>query len=316
MNKLKVAITDRFHPQAMSLLERHPQIELVPLGPQVDALIIRSKTKIEKELCERLPNLKLVISTTSGFDHMSLKVAAEKGIVLMHTPEAHAQSVAELTFALLIGCARNLQNLRVDMDKGEWRNPQRAPGTLLQGKRLGIVGLGRIGSRVARMAKAFEMQVAACDPYQEDHVWEQLQIERLSYDEILRSQDILSYHVPLTPRTRYMFNKDCLEVIQDGLILINTCRGEVIQEVALLEGLSSRQIGGAGLDVFEYEPLKVNSPLLSMNHVFVTPHTGALTETAFLQASLEGANKLIQYVETGKTSDTLPPQTEWFRDSC
>ena len=317
--KVRVAITEKFHPVALARLTADPGIEIVAIEmmpkqselKHVEGLITRSRTRVDANLLSQTPNLKWVISTTAGFDHIDLKLTTSRGITVMHTPEAHAAGVAELTLGLMVGAARHFQSASTSLVEDRWR--KLGVGTELSGKSLGIVGLGRIGTRVAKIADALGLKLYGHDPYQNDAIYKQLPIERASFDEILRLCDIITFHVPLTPYTWHMFHMDCLEVIPQGQILINTSRGKVIEEKAVIEGLRSGALGAVGLDVFEIEPLKSGSPLLKLPGVLATPHIGALTSEAFLRASMEGAQKALDFIHKGTVSDTLPPQAEWYQ---
>ena len=178
----------------------------------------------------------------------------------------------------------------------------------LVGKTYGIIGLGRIGSRVAQLAEAFGMHVVAYDPYCEDKNFIDVDAERVSYEECLRRADVISFHVPLTKETQRMMNRSHFEYIQRGAIVVNTSRGPVISEPDLVEALEKGWVAAAGLDVFEKEPLPRTSHLLRLNNVVLTPHVGAASAEAFSKASEQAALKILAFFRNGTTSDTLPPK--------
>ncbi len=275
------------------------------------ALLIRSRTKIDAELLGRAPDLKVVITSTSGYDHIDLAETAKRDIVAMYTPEANSQSAAELTLTLMLGVLRRVNESTRLLRDGRWRD-ELGTGNELRGKTVGLIGLGRVGSRVAHLLQAFDCEVLAFDPYQSDEVFERLKIPRLGLTEVLAQAEILSLHVPLNSETRRLIRAETLELTQDGLILINTSRGKVIDESALVAALESKQIQAAGLDVFEHEPLARESRLRKMPQVLITPHIGAYTEEAFTRASESAIEKLIAFLKNGeivdKISDNLPHQ--------
>jgi D-3-phosphoglycerate dehydrogenase len=211
---------------------------------------------------------------------------------------------------VLAGASQIFQANRA-VKAGTWRD-NLLPGAELHRKTYGIVGLGRIGSRVAEIANAFGMSVVAYDPYAESAQFLNAEAERLALEELLKRADVISFHVPATAETQNMLNRSNLEYINRGVILINTSRGSVISEMDLCEALSQGWIGFAGLDVFEKEPLSRTSRLLSFQNVVLTPHIGAFTNEAFQKASEQAALKLIRFFMDGSTSDTLPPKAAWY----
>jgi len=319
--KKKILITDRFAQDSFLFLQQNSQFEVVradhphhlPLEHLVsaNALIIRSRTHINEELLKKARQLQLIITCTSGFDHIDLEATQKWGVTVMHTPTANVESAAQLTWGLVINCVHNIQQAHKMMKAGEWKRDL-ITGIELAGRTYGIVGLGRIGSRVAEMAQAFGMTVVAYDPYQEDEVFERLKIPRLSYEEVLKTADVVSFHVPKTLETEHMLNRSHFEYIHRGIVLINTSRGSVINENDLCEAVENGWIRSVGLDVYEKEPLPRTSKLLTYPNVVLTPHIGANTEDAFFKASHIAANKLMAFFVDGSTSDTLPPRAPWY----
>lgn len=319
--KKKILITDRFAHDSYLYLQQHSHFEVVrsdnpqhlPLEHLVsaNALIIRSRTKINEELLQKARQLQLIVTCTSGFDHIDLDATQKWGVTVMHTPTANIESAAQLTWGLVLNCVNNIPQASKMVKAGDW-NRDLITGMELTGRTYGIVGLGRIGSRVAELAQAFGMNVVAYDPYQEDDVFERLHIPRLSYEEVLKTADVLSFHVPKTLETEHMLNRSQFEYIHRGIVLINTSRGSVINENDLCEALEKGWLRSVGLDVFEKEPLHRNSNLLKYPNVVLTPHIGANTEDAFFKASQIAANKLMAFFVDGSTSDTLPPRAPWY----
>lgn len=319
--KKKILITDRFAQDSFLYLQQHSQFEIVrsdnpqhlPLEHLVSAhaLIIRSRTRIDEELLKKARQLQLIVTCTSGFDHIDLEATQKWGVTVMHTPTANIESAAQLTWGLVLSCVNNIQAAHKMVKAGEWNRDQ-ITGIELAGRNYGIVGLGRIGSRVAELAQAFGMNVVAYDPYQEDEVFERLAIPRLSYEEVLKTADVISFHVPKTLETEHMLNRSQFEYIHRGIVLINTSRGSVINENDLCEALEKGWLRSVGLDVYEKEPLNRNSNLLKYPNLVLTPHIGANTEDAFFKASQIAANKLMAFFVDGSTSDTLPPRAPWY----
>lgn len=317
----KILIMDRFSQESFLFLNQQPGYKVVRAeSPQkiplehltsANALIIRSKTRIDENLLKNSPQLQLIITATSGFDHIDLEATQKWGITVMHTPTANVESAAQLTWGLVLACSSQVLVGHRGIKAGEW-NREGIVGLELSGRTFGIIGLGRIGSRVAQIAKAFNMNVIAYDPYQEDDRFELLQVERLSYEEVLKTSDVISFHVPKTLETEQMLNRSHLEYIHRGMILINTSRGTVINENDLCEAIEKDYLRAVGLDVFEKEPLPRNSKLLNYPQVILTPHIGANTDEAFYKASSTAAEKLIRFFTDGSTSDTLPPRVAWY----
>lgn len=319
--KKNILITDRFSLESLLYLQRQTQFQVIQsphpfhipqeLLVEAHALIIRSKTPITEELLSKARQLQLIVTTTSGFDHIDLEATQKWGVTVMHTPMANQESAAQLTWGLVLQAVNNLQQGFEQVKKGHWQRDL-ITGRELSSLTYGIIGLGRIGQKVAKLAKAFNMNVIAYDPYQEDEVFENLNLPRMSYEEVLKSADIISFHVPKTLETEYMLNRSHLEYIQRGVILINTSRGSVIKENDLVEALRQGWIRAVGLDVFEKEPLSPQSNLLQYKNVFCTPHIGANTEEAFYKASEQGALKVVQFFTDGSTTDSLPPRVSWY----
>jgi D-3-phosphoglycerate dehydrogenase len=319
--KKKVLITDRFAQDSFLFLQQQNNLEIVrsdspqhlPLEQLVGAhaLIIRSRTKIDEELLKKARQLQVIITCTSGFDHIDLNATEKWGVTVMHTPTANIESASQLTWSLVLSCVNNLIPAYKMVKAGDWNRDQ-ITGMELAGRTYGIIGLGRIGSKVAEFAQAFGMTVIAYDPYQEDEVFERLKIPRMSYEEVLKSADVLSFHVPKTLETENMLNRSQFEYIHRGVVLVNTSRGSVINEQDLCEAIEKGWIRSAGLDVFDKEPLQRTSKLLNLPQVVLTPHIGANTEDAFYKASQIAANKLMGFFTAGSTSDTLPPRVPWY----
>jgi len=313
----KILVANRFSQESLLDLRRHPDLQfetaedLYQLKDQwasANGLLIRSGSKINKEVLGKMPELKVVISATSGFDHIDLKACTARGITVMHTPGANAQSAAELTWGLIIASQRKFLQASEQVAAGRWER-NALIGRELKGRTLGIIGFGRIGRKVHQFARAFEMTVRVYDPYIE--ISDFPDVSFFGYEEVVRKSDIVTYHVPLTSETRQMVKAATLDWFNDDATLINASRGETMCLSSLLKHMEEYPQFHVALDVFPTEPLPADSALFGYKNIFFTPHVGATTEQAIARASSEAVAKMIAFASTGATSDTLPPQTLW-----
>ncbi|RLI01631.1 3-phosphoglycerate dehydrogenase [Candidatus Bathyarchaeota archaeon] len=268
-----------------------------------DVLIVRSRTKVTREIIESGKHLKLIARAGSGLDNIDLKAAEEKGIAVINTPEASADSVAELTIGLMVALARKMILADSSMKQGKWLKKE-LMGFLLKGKKLGLIGLGNIGLRVARIAKAMGMKILVTKRVPPSpELLKSLEAEFLPLDELLRQSDIVSIHVPLSKETRNMIDAEEIGKMKDGAFLINTSRGEIVNEKALLNALRSGKLGGAALDVYSVEPPE-NLELIKQPNVICTPHIGAQTVEAQREASIRLAEKIIRFLHGSKSNSS------------
>jgi len=321
----KILITERFSLTTLIKMQKQSDWSVIhdlqwyqksdSQWADVNILIIRSQTKVDKKLLSIFPQLQLVITATAGFDHIDLGLCQSRNIRCFHCPSSHTASTAELTWALILACSRRLHEARTAITTGDW-DRNKIVGTELSNKSLGIIGLGRVGTHVAQIARAFQMKLFAYDPYQTDEAFDTTQAERVSLEELLSQSDVVSLHVPLTSRTRHLMGDLYLESLSPDSILINTCRGPIIHENALIQKLQARKIGAVGLDVFEYEPLSKDSKLFNFSNVVMTPHVGATTKEAFEKASEEAFIKVQHFLskDPSSTKDELPPRAPWWHD--
>jgi D-3-phosphoglycerate dehydrogenase len=256
----------------------HPlsSAELARLLPDCDGCIA-GLDEFNREALSAAHRLKVIARYGVGVDRVDLEAAKEKGIIVTNTPGANAVSVAELTIGLMLCLARSIPSLHAATCAGEW---PRLPGVALEGKTVGLLGLGAIGRQVARRLHAFDCVLVAYDPRPDEAFAREHHIELAPTEEVIRRADFLSLHVPLTPETRQMVNADFLSRMKQGAYLINTARGEVVDEQALYEALKSGHLRGAALDAFQKEPPGSDNPLLTLPQVVVTPHTGAHADSA------------------------------------
>lgn len=315
-----IIVSEVFAPQALAKLKSlgtHNVLtptnekELHEALTECEILIIRSRTRIDQNLLLKCPQLRLIVTATSGFDHINFEECRKRQIHMAYTPSANAQSTAELTLALILNLLRHLPMAAQAASSGAWRKhiPR---GHELKGMHLGIVGLGRVGQKVAKLGHAFGMRVHACDPYLEADVFKELQVEPLALSELFHVADVLTLHVPLTRETRHMINAQTLRSMNSDAYLINAARGELVNEAELCLALDEGLLRGAALDVFEREPLAKDSRLLKRANVLLSPHIGAYTESALLTASLETVDCVAEFLRTEKVKDPLPSHLPWF----
>lgn len=264
---------------------------------EADALVVRSATKVTPEIINNAPKLRAIARAGTGVDNVHVETASARGIVVMNAPGANSISVAELAMAQLLSMARKLPAADASMKQGKW-DKKSFLGEEVRGKVLGLAGLGRIGQEVARRAQAFEMTVIAHDPFISAEVAKNLGIELVSLDDLCARADYLSLHMPATPQTRHTFNAERLAKCKKGLKLINTARGELIDEAALAEAIKSGHIGGAALDVFTAEPT-TDHTLQMLPQVVASPHIAASTREGQELVGVETASALRDFLKTG-----------------
>jgi D-3-phosphoglycerate dehydrogenase / 2-oxoglutarate reductase len=279
------------------IVDYQPDINSAQLGlvaKNYDVLVVRSRTKISKEIIEAsAQNVKIIARVGVGLDNIDVKEAEARKIRVINSPEAAANSVSELVIGLMLSLARKIPFADTEMKRGNWVKKDLV-GIELRGKYLGIVGVGSIGRNIGRMGKALRMNLIGHDifPIDKDFIKE-VGLIVTDFNTIIESADFITCHVPLTPETRKMVNREKFSKMKSTAFLINTSRGEVIDEEALYDALSNRKIAGAGLDVFETEP-PTNNKLLKLPNVICTPHIGAQTYEAQELASIVIAEKIIQ----------------------
>lgn len=267
--------------------------ELVSSVKDYDVIIVRSRTKITKEVVDAAASARIIARVGVGLDNVDVKAAEEKKIRVINAPEAASIAVAELAIGLMISLARSIPRADAESKRGNWIKNE-LMGTQLSGKYLGIVGIGNIGRNIGRMAKALRMNLIGYDPYpiSREFITETGMIVT-DFNTLLESADFITCHVPATPETKHMFNAERFAKMKPTAYLVNTSRGEIIDENALYEALKNNKIAGAALDVFEVEP-PTNKQLLGLPNLVCTPHIGAQTREAQELASTVIAEKVIQ----------------------
>lgn len=300
---LKILIADQVEEICTTVLERAglnvvnrpglAELELLTIIPEYSGLIVRSGIKVSKEMILAGTNLKMIGRAGAGVDNIDTDAATRQGIVVMNTPGGNTVSAAEHTLAMMLSLARNIPQAHDSMRRGMWER-KRFVGTELQGKTLGIIGLGKIGREVALRCRAFGMTVIGFDPVLAPEVANKMNIELASLPDVLRRSDFISMHTPLTQETHHLLSDREFAVCKKGSRLVNCARGGIVDDSALLRALESGQLAGAALDVFEQEP-PTDSPLLLHPRVIATPHLGASTEDAQERVAEQVARQMVDY---------------------
>jgi len=268
------------------------QDELINIIPEYDGLIVRSQTKVTKEVIEAGKRLKIIGRAGVGVDNIDVRAATQRGIVVANAPGGNTVSTAELALGMIFSAARKIPQAVSSVKTGKWER-KKFIGTELRGKTLGIVGLGRIGFEVAKRARALEMNVVAFDPYIGRERAKEVGVKLVSLEELIRVADFITIHVPKTKDTEKMFSKEQFRLMKDGVYIINCARGGIVDEEALYEALINGKIAGAALDVYEREPPDPENPLIKLDNVVTTPHIGASTKEAQISVGLAIAEEMI-----------------------
>ena len=248
-------------------------------------VIVSEYVPLNDAVLKWAPALKGVIAYGAGYDHIDVEAMKRKGIMVCNCRGQNSQAVAELTFGLLLCLLRKIHQTDPWVRAGEWAKAGRAlpewtSGRELWRKTLGVIGLGQIGSRVARIAKGFDMRVIGYDPFMNPDHYGRLGVEPVGLTELMSRAEVVTLHLPLTPDTERLIDSRMLASAKPGMILVNTSRGKVVDEEALINALQTGRIGGAALDVFAVEPLPSGHPLTAMDNVVLSPHMGAMTQEA------------------------------------
>ena len=268
---------------------------LVKALPEVDGLVVRSRTKVTSELLAAGAKLKVVGRAGVGVDNIDVAAANARGVAVVNTPVSTSVAVAELTFGLLLSLIRQIPRADDSMKQGLWVKKE-LEGTELAGKTLGILGVGNIGSQVARRAAAFDMRVLGYDPFLDDKELKQRGVEPISREDLYAQADVITLHLPLLSETHHMLNRESFERMKWGLYLVCAARGGMIDEGELLAALNSGQVAGAALDVYETEP-PGQSPLAAHPRVVATPHIGAQTAEAQTRAAMDVADEVLNALQ-------------------
>ncbi|MGA2683927.1 MAG: phosphoglycerate dehydrogenase [Verrucomicrobiota bacterium] len=314
---MKIVVCDPISPKGIALLQQRPEFEVVvlpkrlpesellPVVADAVALLVRSETKVTRKVIEAAPKLRVVGRAGVGIDNVDVEAATQHGVVVMNTPGGNTVTTAELSFAMLLALARKVPQAHTSMASGKW-DRKLFQGTELLGKTLGILGMGRIGSEVAKRALVFGMRVIAYDPYLTEERAKALGAEFAdSVDDVYRVADFITVHMPVTPETKHMLNAAAFTKMKPGVRLVNCARGEIISENDLMAALESGKVAGAALDVFAVEPLPADHPYRKQPNVILTPHLGASTQEAQEKCGIEVAEVVTAYLLTGEVRNAV-----------
>ena len=268
------------------------QEELIAIIPEYDALVVRSETKVTKEVIAAATKLKVIGRAGVGVDNIDVEAATQRGIIVLNAPEGNTIAATEHTVAMMLALARNVPQAYASLKSGLWER-SKFTGVEVRGKTLGILGLGRIGSGVAKRALALEMNVIAYDPFIRAEQAEALGVEIGELDEIFAKADFITMHLPLTADTKKLINKAAFAKMKKGVRIMNVARGGVIDETDLAEAIEQGIVAGAAIDVFEKEPVEASNPLLQSPKVIATPHLGASTAEAQVGVAVDVAHGVL-----------------------
>lgn len=277
--------------------------ELKGIINQYDALVIRSTTRVTADIIEKAHNLKAIGRAGIGLDNVDIPAASKRGIVVMNTPEGNTITAAEHAIAMIMALSRNIPQATASLKAGKWEK-KKFQGWEIFNKTLGIIGVGRIGRLVAERAKGLLMKVIAYDPYIKPESIEKLDIEPVSFDELLQRSDYITIHTPLTSETTNMINKKTISRMKQGAMLINCARGDIVNEDDLYNALKSGHLAGAALDVFSKEP-PGKTKLMSLSNFICTPHLGASTKEAQDKVAKDIAEQVVDYLMYGSVKNAV-----------
>ncbi len=294
---MKVLAADGISPKGIELLEKDFEVvvkdkisaeELLSMIPEFDALLVRSASKVTAEVIEKAAKLKIIGRAGVGVDNIDIPAATAKGIIVINSPGGNTIAATEHTMAMMLSMARNIPVANETTQKGEW-NRKKYVGVELKGKTLGVIGMGRIGSGVAKRALSFDMDVIAYDPYINEERARNLGVTVGTLDDVVTKADFITVHMPLTPDTKNMISMEKMKKMKPGVRLVNCARGGIINEEDLAQAVKDGIVAGAAIDVFTSEPIPQDHPLLGVPGIVLTPHLGASTVEAQIGVSLDVA---------------------------
>ena len=306
MTKPKVLISDKMDPNAERILKelgcevdvitgKTPE-ELKAMIGQYDGLAIRSATKVTREILDAATNLKVIGRAGIGVDNVDIPYASAKGVVVMNTPFGNSITTAEHAISLIMALARQVPTADRRTQAGEWPKND-FMGVEVTGKTLGLIGAGNIGSIVASRALGLRMKVVAYDPFVQPARAAQMGVKLLSLDELLEVSDFITVHLPKTPETLGLIGDEALHKVKPSVRIVNAARGGIVDEAALVAALAARRIAGAGLDVFDVEPLPAGHALTTLDNVVLAPHLGWTTDDGYRRFAESAADVLLAYLD-------------------
>jgi D-3-phosphoglycerate dehydrogenase len=334
--KKKVLITDDISGEGIAILRDVAQVDVrLNLSPEgiteiigeYEALIVRSQTEVKAGIIEAGKRLLVIARAGVGIDNVDVEAATRCGVLVVNAPTGNTVSAAEHTIALLLASARNVPQANVSLKSGKWRRNE-FMGTELRGKTLGIIGLGNVGSEVAKRAQGFEMRLIGNDPLVSDEYAQKLQVELVDMKRLLKESDFITLHLPLNDKTKKIIGARELAMVKPAVRIINSARGGLIDEEALVKAIKEKKVAGAAIDVFEKEPI-TESILFNVDNIIVTPHLGASTTEAQVLAARDVAEQIVEifrglparaavnvpYIPS-ETMTALQPYTKLARALC
>ena len=310
---MKILIPDKVNEKATKILEEagftvenKPGIsvdELVGICADADAMIVRSGIKITPAVIDAAANLKLVVRAGVGFDNIDSAYAASKGVIVENTPFGNTNAAAEHTLTLLMMLAKHIMHSSIELKGGIW-NRKAYKATELKGKTLGIIGLGNVGKKVAKVANVLEMKVISFDPFVDAEAMKEIGITKVELSELIRTSDYITVHVPLNDKTKDLISDKEFAMMKDGVKILNVARGGVVSEEALEKAILSGKVAAAALDVYSAEPPICNS-LLAHDKVVCTPHLGASTVEAQVNVAIDAATQVVSALKDGKIENCV-----------
>ncbi|MEJ6950549.1 phosphoglycerate dehydrogenase [Natronospora cellulosivora (SeqCode)] len=309
----KVLVSDFISDAGIEILEKDTEVtfnhnlsrkEFLDIIGDYDGIIVRSFTQLDKEALEKATNLKVIGRAGTGYDNIDLEEASKKGIIVFNTPTGNTISAAEHTLAMILSLSRNVPQANNSLHKGLW-DRKKYKGVELRNKTLGIIGLGRIGSYVARFAQGFGMNVIANDPYLPPEKAENLNVPLLDFEEVLKKSDYITLHTPLTDETYHILGEKEFDIMKESARVINVARGKNVDTYALAKAIEDGKIAGAALDVHEEEPLAEDHPLLAHeDQAIVTCHLGGTTTEAMDNVSITAAEEVVAVLNKNHMPDS------------
>lgn len=303
----KILLPEQIIQPGIDLLEEHSDIEIVKAkdtseeaiieaGKDVFGIVLRSKAKITRKIIESIPSLKIISRTGAGFDNVDVSAATDNNVMVCNLPGVNNVSVAEHTIGFLFALMKQFPKMDSYVRTGNWKKRSNFISVEMYGKTLGIIGLGKIGYHVMTLAKGIGMNVLAYDPYVKDKYKDKVDFCD-NIEEIFEKSDAVTVHVPNLPETRGTVTESLLRKMKETAYFINTSRGGIVDEKGLIKVLQEDKIAGAGIDVFENEPINEDNPLIKMDNVILSPHTSGLTKESGLRMTVNAVKQVIDAVE-------------------
>jgi len=321
---MKILVADKISPTGVEFLRSQNDCEVIEaygsspdeilaLVGDIEAIAVRSETKVTEAVMAAAPKLKVIGRAGVGIDNIDIEAATERGIIVMNTPAGNTIATAELTFTHILSGTRPIAQADRSMKEGRW-DRKILTGSELMGKTLGVCGMGRIGAEVSKRALVFGMTVLAYDPFLTQSRAKTLGVEMVSFENLCERADYITVHMPMTDDTRHMIDAKAISRMKDGVRLFNCARGGIIDEKALIEGLKSGKVAAAGLDVYESEPLDKDSELRKIDSLVLTPHLGASTVEAQENVGIEIAENIYEALTGGMVRNAINMPTVDPRD--